>query len=79
MWTAIWTMLAFIVLLCLLLFLGEPMLAFAAEQLRERRAHRLQLEHERTKQAALAHQRDVLIWRELDHATRSDQAPGSTS
>lgn len=41
-WTAIWTVLVFV----LLLFQGESILAFAAEQLRKRRAHRLQLEQE---------------------------------
>jgi hypothetical protein len=68
MWTAMWTVLGFV----LLLFLGEPILAFAAEQLRERRAHRLQLEHERTAQAVLAHHRDALIWRQLDNAISSE-------
>ena len=43
MWTAIWTVLGFVLLLAVLLFLGEPILAFVAEQLRERRAHRLAL------------------------------------
>jgi hypothetical protein len=61
MWTAIWTVVVFV----LLLFLGESILAFAAEQLRERRAHRLALERERTKQAIVAQQRDELIWRQL--------------
>ena len=79
MWTAIWTVLGFVLLLCLLLFLGDAILSFVAEQLRERRTHRLQVERERTKQAVLAHQRDALIWRELDHVTRGDQAPGPMS
>jgi hypothetical protein len=71
MWTASWTVLVFV----LLLFQGESILAFAAEQLRERRAHRLELEHERTKQALITHDRDTLIWRQLDGATgNSDQA-----
>jgi hypothetical protein len=71
-WTAIWTVLAFV----LLLFLGESILAFAAEQLRERRAHRLDLERERTKQALIGHDRDALIWQQLEGAaTGSDQAP----
>jgi hypothetical protein len=76
MWTAIWTVLGFVLLLCLLLFLGEPILAFAAEQLRERRTHRLQLERERTKQALLAHDRDTLIWRgrELENDISNEQA-----
>lgn len=69
MWTAIWTLAAFV----LLLFLGDSILAFAGEQLRERRAHRLQLERERTKQAIIAHQRDELIWRQLGVAD-SEQA-----
>jgi hypothetical protein len=71
-WTAIWTALAFV----LLLFLGESILAFAAEQLRERRAHRLALERERTKQALIGHDRDALIWHQLVGAAESsDQAP----
>jgi hypothetical protein len=70
MWTAIWTVVVFV----LLLFLGDSILAFAAEQLRERRAHRLQLERERTKQAIVAHQRDELIWRQLGIADSSEQA-----
>ena len=51
MWTAIWTVLGFILLLALLLFLGDSILAFTAEQLRQRRAYRLRLERERTNQA----------------------------
>jgi hypothetical protein len=74
MWTAIWTVLGFVLLLAVLLFLGEPILAFLAEQLRERRTYRLQLEQERTKQAMLAHQRDALIWRELSAGASSEQA-----
>jgi hypothetical protein len=71
-WTAIWTVLAFL----LLLFLGESILAFAGEQLRESRAHRLDLERERTKQALIGHDRDALIWRQLESAAEgSDQAP----
>jgi hypothetical protein len=77
MWTAIWTVLAFVLLLCLLLFLGEPILTFAAEQLRERRTYWLQLEHERTKQAVIAHDRDALIWRKLDNAISSEEIPES--
>jgi hypothetical protein len=75
MWTAIWTVLGFLLALAVLLFLGEPILAFLAEQLRECRAHRLALERERTKQAALAHQRDALIWRELEHPATSSDPP----
>jgi hypothetical protein len=70
MWTAIWTVVVFV----LLLFLGDSILAFAAEQLRERRGHRLQLERERTKQAIVAQQRDELIWRQLGVAGGSEQA-----
>ena len=77
MWTAIWTVLGFVLALAVLLFLGEPILAFTAEQLRERRAHQLALERERTKQATLAHQRDALIWRELEHPTSNDPASRS--
>ena len=51
MWTAIWTVLGFVLLLALLLFLGDSILAFTAEQLRQRRAYRLRLERERTNQA----------------------------
>jgi hypothetical protein len=43
MWTGIWTLLAFV----LLLFHGDAILAFAAEQLRARRAHRLDLQREK--------------------------------
>ena len=75
-WAAIWTVLAF---LLLLLFLGESILAFAGEQLRESRAHRLDLERERTKQALIGHDRDALIWRQLESAAggqrRSTRAP----
>jgi recombination protein RecA len=74
-WTAIWSVLVFVLALSLLLFHGDSILAFAAEQLRERRTHHLQLERERTKQARLGHDRDMLIWRELDDATSSEQAP----
>lgn len=74
-WTAIWTVLVFVLALSLLLFLGDSILAFAAEQFRERRIHRLQLERERTKQARLGQDRDMLIWRELDNATSSEHAP----
>jgi hypothetical protein len=73
MWTAIWTVIVFVLVLSLLLFLGDSILAFAAEQLRDRRAHRLQLERERTKQAMLENQRDALVWRQLNHVTSSDQ------
>jgi hypothetical protein len=62
MWTAIWTLLAFV----LLLFHGDAILAFAADQLHQRRAHRLRLEQERTRQALIGHQRDALVWRQLD-------------
>jgi hypothetical protein len=73
-WVWTWTVLAFV----LLLFLGESILAFAAEQLRERRAYRLDLERERTKQALIGHDRDVLIWHQLEGAAeRSDQVPES--
>ena len=77
MWTAIWTVLGFVLLLALLLFLGDSILAFTAEQLRQRRAYRLRLERERerTNQARIAHNRDMLIWHELDNATSSERAP----
>ena len=72
MWTALLTVLVFV----LLLFLGDSILAFAAEQLRERRTHRLELERERTKQALIAHDRDALVWHGLDNTTSSsEQAP----
>ena len=74
MWTVIWTLLAFV----LLLFHGDSILAFVAEQLHQRRAHRLQLEQERTKQTLIAQQRDALIWRQLDGAAgSSDQGKGN--
>jgi hypothetical protein len=52
MWTVISSVLMFVVLL----FPGrvDPRLRRRAEQLRERRAHRLELEHECTKQALIA-------------------------
>lgn len=75
MWTAIWTVLGFVLLLALLLFLGDSILAFTAEQLRQRRAYRLRLERERTNQARIAHNHDALIWHELDNATSSERAP----
>jgi hypothetical protein len=75
MWTAIWTVLGFVLLLALLLFLGDSILAFTAEQLRQRRAYRLRLERKRTNQARIAHNRDMLIWHELDNATSSERAP----
>ncbi len=72
MWTAIWTLLAFV----LLLFHGDSILAFAAEQLRAHRAHRLDLQRERTKQALIGHDRDALVWRQLAGAAdTSDQTP----
>jgi hypothetical protein len=37
-------------------------------------AHRLAVERERTKQAALAHQRDALVWRELEHPASSSES-----
>jgi hypothetical protein len=77
MWTAIWTVLGFLLLLAALLFLGEPILAFAAEQLHERRAHRLRLERELTRQALIGHDRDALIWRQLDHGTSREDVPES--
>jgi hypothetical protein len=77
MWTAIWTVLVFILLLFLLLFLGDSILAFASEQLREHRAHRLRLERESTKQALIGHDRDALIWRQLDSASSGEEIPES--
>jgi len=62
MWIAIWTLLAFV----LLLFHGDSILAFAAEQLRARRAHRLELQREKTRRAMIGHERDALVWRQLD-------------
>jgi hypothetical protein len=72
MWTAIWTLLAFV----LLLFHGDSILAFAADQLHQRRAHRLRLEQERTRQAVIGHQRDALVWNQLNGTAKgSDQTP----
>jgi len=68
-WTAIWTVLAFV----LLLVHGDTILAFAAEQLDQRRAHRLQLERERTKQALIARQRDEVIWHQLNGTASSKE------
>jgi hypothetical protein len=70
MWTAIWTLLAFV----LLLFHGDSILAFGAEQLRARRAHRLRLEQERTRQALIGHQRDALVWNQLNDGAGSEQS-----
>jgi hypothetical protein len=71
MWTAIWTLVVFV----LLLFHGDTFLAFAAEQLRARRAHRLQVEQERTRQALIGHDRDTLIWNQLDAPDPQQDAP----
>jgi hypothetical protein len=51
-WTAIWTVLAFVSLL--LLFHGETILVLAAEQLHQGRAHRLRAVQERTGQTLIA-------------------------
>ncbi len=74
MWIAIWTLLAFV----LLLFHGDSLLAFAAEQLRARRAHRLDLQRERTRRALIGQQRDALVWRQLGDTANGgiEQAPG---
>jgi hypothetical protein len=71
-----WTVLGVVLLLFVVLFLGDAILAFAAEQLRECRTHRLQLECEHTKQALLAHDRDTEIWRgrKLENAISNDHA-----
>jgi hypothetical protein len=71
MWTAIWTLLVFV----LLLFHGDAILAFAAEQLHQRRAHRLQVEQERTQRALIGHDRDALVWRQLDRSDPQQDAP----
>jgi hypothetical protein len=71
MWTAIWTLLVFV----LLLFHGDAILAVAAEQLRARRNHRLDLQRERTRQALIAQQRDALVWRQLDGSDPQQDAP----
>jgi hypothetical protein len=71
MWTAIWTLLAFM----LLLFHGDAILAFGGEQLDQRRAHRLAIERERTKQTLVAQQRDALVWRQLNGANPQQDAP----
>jgi hypothetical protein len=74
MWTAIWTLLVFV----LVPFHGDSILAFAAEQLHHRRAHRLQVEQERTRQALIGHDRDALVWRQLNCDAGSEQSPSST-
>ncbi len=71
MWTAIWTLLVFV----LLLIHGDSILAFAAEQLHQRRAHRLDLQREKTRQALIGHDRDALVWRQLDGADPQQDAP----
>jgi len=40
-----------------------------------RRAHRLDLQREKTKQALLANQRDELVWRELAGPDRPPSPP----
>jgi hypothetical protein len=75
MWTVIWTVAVFV----LLLFHGDAILAFAAEQLHQRRAHRLRLEQERTRQALISHDRDALVWRQLDGAADTATKPPSAS
>jgi hypothetical protein len=72
MWTAIWTLLAFV----LLLFHGDALLAFAGEQLRARRSHRLAVEQERTSQTLLAARRDEMVWQELDAGSPPGQQAG---
>jgi hypothetical protein len=62
----------------LALYLGDSILAFAAEQLRERRAYRLELERERTRQALIGHDRDALIWHQLDGAATAATKPRET-
>jgi hypothetical protein len=74
MWTVIWTLLAFL----LLLFHGDSILAFAAEQLHHRRAHRLRLEQERTRQALISHDRDALIWHQLGTNTGTTRSSEQT-
>jgi hypothetical protein len=73
MWTVIWTLLVFV----LLLFHGDAILAFVGEQLRARRAHRLAIEGERTRQALIAQQRDALIWHQLDGTANTSEADTS--
>jgi hypothetical protein len=71
MWTAIWTLLAFV----LLLFHGDAILAFAADQLAARRAHRLDLQREKTRQAMIGHDRDAIVWRQLNDGAGSEHSP----
>jgi hypothetical protein len=71
MWTAIWTVAIFV----LVLFHGDTILAFAADQLRERRTHRLQIEHERTKQTLTAQRRDAIVWHQLDGTDQHSTTP----
>ncbi len=80
MWTALWTLVVFV----LLLFHGDAILAFAADQLRAHRAHRLDLQREQTRQTMIGHDRDALVWRQLDgvgdtqdQALRSAEPPTS--
>ncbi len=72
MWTAIWTVLAFL----LLVFHGDSIVAFAAEQLHARRAQRLDLQREKTRQAMIGHDRDALVWNQLNAAGTQHNAPG---
>jgi hypothetical protein len=66
-----WKILGPLAVMCfiLALYLGDSILAFAAEQLRERRTNRLAVERERTKQASLARDRDAMVWHQLGSVT----------
>jgi hypothetical protein len=60
----------------LALFLGDSVLAFISEQLDRRRAWRLELAREQTRQIELQQRRDAIIWQKLqgDHHPPTDLA-----
>jgi hypothetical protein len=60
----------------LALFLGDSVLAFISEQLDRRRAFRLALVREQTRQVELQQHRDAIIWQKLqgDHQPPADPA-----
>jgi hypothetical protein len=60
----------------LALFLGDSVLAFTSEQLDRRRAFRLALAREQTRQVELQQHRDAIIWQKLqgDHQPPADPA-----
>jgi hypothetical protein len=58
------------------LFLGNSVLAFLSDQLDRRRAFRLELAREQTRQVELQQRRDAIVWSQLqcDHQPPTDPA-----